>query len=117
MANINDFFYVGNGIAMAGMSYDSNAIYMSGGLWEEDTTLAGVVERVPTNSTVTLSVFPNPATNSITLSSANGPISILDPVGRSYIIPRSGNTFDVSSLPSGVYFVSDMINRTKFVKQ
>jgi Secretion system C-terminal sorting domain/BNR/Asp-box repeat len=88
----------------------------SGGLWEEDTgAVAGVAEQEP--SPTTLSVFPNPATSSITLSSTNGPISILDPLGRVYKVPQSGNMLDISSLPSGVYFITDGYSRSKFVKE
>ena len=62
-------------------------------------------------------VYPNPAENTLTLNFPAGTISILDPLGRSYTVPRNGNTLDISSLPSGVYFVSDGKTRAKFVKE
>jgi hypothetical protein len=79
-----------------------------------DLGVAGVTGNASTN---TLSVFPNPATSSITVESTNGPVSILDPLGRNYVVPQSGNTLDISSLPTGVYFVSDGYSRAKFVKE
>ncbi len=62
-------------------------------------------------------IYPNPATNVLNLESPSGNISILDPLGRNYSVPRNGNTLDISSLPSGVYFVSDGVSRAKFVKE
>jgi hypothetical protein len=64
-----------------------------------------------------LMVFPNPATNAIQVIPATGEISILDPLGRIYELPRTANTLDISSLPPGVYFVSDGLSRAKFVKE
>ncbi len=61
--------------------------------------------------------YPNPATSSISITNSNGPLSILDPLGRSYEVKQTGNTLDVSALPSGVYFVSDGHTRAKFVKE
>ena len=89
-------------------------------LWRLDLSLAssvpaGVAEREPYSST--LSIFPNPAANSITVASANGTILILDPLGRNYSVPKNGNMLDISSLPSGVHFVSDGVSRAKFVKE
>ncbi len=62
-------------------------------------------------------VYPNPSENTLTLDFPAGTISILDPLGRSYTVPRNGNTLDISLLPSGVYFVSDGNTRAKFVKE
>lgn len=64
-----------------------------------------------------IQIYPNPAMNSITITSCAGPISILDPLGRSYEVLQTGNTLDISSLPSGVYFVSDGNSWAKFVKE
>ncbi len=64
-----------------------------------------------------ISIFPNPATNKIQISSAEGDISILDPLGRNYPVKQTGNALDISSLPSGVYFIRDGVSRAKFVKE
>ena len=61
--------------------------------------------------------YPDPAMNTIVLESPLQNVSILDPLGRIYSVPRNGNTLDVSSLPGGVYFLSDGVNRAKFVKE
>jgi hypothetical protein len=71
----------------------------------------------PVISQNNLTIFPNPATNEIQINSSERNISILDPLGRSYETNRSGNTLDISSLPSGVYFVSNGHTRAKFVKE
>ncbi len=62
-------------------------------------------------------IYPNPATNEIQVTSSEGNISILDPLGRSYEVKQTSNTLDVSALPSGVYFISDGVSRAKFVKK
>jgi hypothetical protein len=64
-----------------------------------------------------LQIIPDPATGSITVKGSAGPFTIFDPLGRSYQMPGMANTLDISSLPSGVYFVSDGLSRAKFVKE
>ncbi len=89
------------------------------------TTADGIFRYVPGASSVettisspdNFTIFPNPATNEIQITLSEGNISILDPLGRSYEVKQTGNTLDVSSLPSGVYFVSDGQMRAKFVKE
>ena len=63
------------------------------------------------------SIVPNPATNEITIIGGSGLFTIFDPLGRSYSVPQNGNELDISSLPSGFYFVSDGISGAKFVKE
>jgi hypothetical protein len=63
------------------------------------------------------SIVPNPARNTITITPSIGPFSILDPLGRSYEVKQAGDVLDISSLPSGVYFVSNGVSRAKFVKE
>jgi len=77
---------------------------------------ASSVETV-VSSPENFTIFPNPATDKIQITSAERSISILDPLGRSYEVKQTGNTLDVSSLPPGVYFVSDGHTRAKFVKE
>ncbi len=108
-------FYSSKGVTVAGMTYDDNGVLADGGLWEEDTAEAGVAKQEPSSSI--LRIFPNPAANNITVAPTTGTILILDPLGRSYSVPKNGNTLDISSLPSGVYFVSDGVSPTKFVKE
>ena len=62
-------------------------------------------------------IYPNPATEKVSVTFSTGPLSILDPLGRSYEVSQTGNKLDISSLPSGVYFVSDGRSRAKFVKE
>jgi hypothetical protein len=62
-------------------------------------------------------ITPNPATGFIKIEGSSGPFTIFDPLGRSYQMPGTANTLDISSLPSGVYFVGDGLSHTKFIKQ
>ncbi len=62
-------------------------------------------------------IYPNPATNKISVAGINGPFNILDPLGRTYSVLKNGNTLDVSALPSGVYFISDGHTGAKFIKE
>ena len=100
------------------------------------STVLAYLEPIPSRVTPTVStqqnltLYPNPATNVLNLVSLAGTISISDPLGRSYAVPTTpqppptslrsaggGVTVDISTLPSGVYFVSDGVNRAKFVKE
>lgn len=76
-------------------------------------------------------IVPNPAQNEITIicggkDATTHAFTISDPLGRSYSLPTTPNpllekegaiTFDISSLPSGVYFVSDGVSGAKFIKE
>ena len=71
-------------------------------------------------------IIPNPAQNEITIVGGSGTFTVSDPLGRVVLRqPPSPNplpegedyTIDISSLPSGVYFVSDGISAAKFVKE
>ncbi len=87
------------------------------------SNLVAYLEPVPSSvnapdiSQQNFSIFPNPTTVKIQITSSEEKISILDPLGRSYEVKQTGNTIDISSLPSGVYFVSDGKRRAKFVKE
>ncbi len=109
-----------SGRVLASVRTDSN-----GG----DYSLLAYLETVPskvnesTASQTDFEIYPNPATNILNLISPSVTISILDPLGRGYEVKQTGNTLDVSSLPTGVYFVSDggrtnaAPSRAKFVKK
>ncbi len=108
------FAVTGSGRVLASIEKDGN--YMG------SSSLA-YLEQIPSDVKATASVqndfavFPNPAINEIQIPSNAEKISILDPLGRAYNIKRAGNTLDISSLPPGVYFVSDGVKRAKFVKE
>jgi hypothetical protein len=70
-----------------------------------------------TDTVPAFSIYPNPAVNSITVTPSGNPIAIFDPLGRSYDVKQTGNSLDISTLPPGVYFVSDGVSRAKFVKE
>lgn len=81
----------------------------------------GIAETSVTDET--MHVFPNPATQNITVSSvaAQHPLQILDVLGREVkngTVPASGSlTLDISDLPSGLYYVSDNHSHAKFLKE
>jgi photosystem II stability/assembly factor-like uncharacterized protein len=79
--------------------------------------LTGVLERPNDQQQLSITCYPNPALSILHIESSVGPMTISDPLGRSYEVKQSGNTLDVSALPSGVYFVSDGHTRAKFVKE
>ncbi len=82
-----------------------------------DSIKSNVSSSLITSNNDKILVSPNPSSNIIEVFHSFGTLSILDPLGRSYEVKRSGNTLDVSGLPLGVYYVSDGVSRTKFVKE
>jgi hypothetical protein len=68
-------------------------------------------------------LYPNPATSSVTLTGveAGRIVHLLDMLGREVlrsIVPADGSLrLDVSSLPPGIYIVSDGNAYTKFIKE
>ena len=67
----------------------------------------------PWQQPVTFSIAPNPSTNQITVTTtealSNSRIEIYDQIGRSVInhqIFSPATEIDISSLPTGLYFVS-----------
>lgn len=117
----NDLFYSAKGVTIAGMTYNDGGDE-GGGLWEEIWPTSGVQQAEPSSDT--LPVYPNPASAELTvagaaydLSSALGAIVIYDPLGREHPVSRNGNTVTTSSLPPGIYFISDGVHRAKFVKE
>ncbi len=82
--------------------------------------LAGVQVPLPVDSS--LKLFPNPATEQLTITSieAGMPIQILDVLGRevmSGVMPANGPLqFEVSILPSGTYYVIEGHTELKFIK-
>ncbi len=115
-----DKFYSAKGVTVAGRNYGT-ILATSGGLWEETWPTSGVAEQV--DSASSFRVFPNPAGSSITVERASGSVAVYDPLGRSCTTPQpppwkgGGVVLDVSGLPSGMYFVSDGVQRTKFIKE
>ena len=81
-----------------------------------DTTIVSLFEWVPTQgisnvSTQTINIYPNPASGKVTIelgSTSATTVSLIDMNGRalsSYSFQSPVSSFDVSGLPSGIYFV------------
>jgi hypothetical protein len=83
-------------------------------------TLSNIVS-VSYNAKTTLQVFPNPATNKLTIiGEINSEYVIFDPLGREILRgPLSDNStdIDVSNLPSALYFAKVKDASVKFFKQ
>jgi hypothetical protein len=63
-------------------------------------------------------VYPNPATSVIYTSLSTAVAKVVDALGRTCDVrTTSTNAFDVSTLPPGVYYVTDEKQRARFVKQ
>ncbi len=81
---------------------------------------SGGVSAAP-NLSANLRAFPNPASGELQIMGAQtGEIHLFDLMGRermSGTTDGSGTTLDVSTLPSGMYFVSDGFSKVKFVKE
>jgi Secretion system C-terminal sorting domain len=113
---INAIGVTGSGRIIASIVLDTNSLtYNSAVLAYLEPVPSSVAQTVSTQANFTL--YPNPATNILNIASPAGTISISDPLGRSYAVPRNGNALDISTLPPGVYFVSDGVSRAKFVKE
>ena len=81
-----------------------------------DTTIVSLFEWVPTQgisnvSTQTINIYPNPASGKVTIelgSTSATTVSLIDMNGRtlsSFSYQTPSFSFDVSTLPSGIYFV------------
>ena len=66
---------------------------------------------------VLLHVVPNPSTNYIQVSGFEGNATIYDITGNSVGEVKHNEKFNVTYLPSGVYFVRTATQATKFIKQ
>lgn len=67
-------------------------------------------EAVPTtNSTTPISIYPNPATTTLTITGSINKVQIINMLGQTVYTNQYSNTtkitIDISSLPTGVYFV------------
>ena len=92
------------GYAVGGAYYpESTILYTNNGGYP-----LGEIDHSPASGT--LSIFPNPATSSITVETASHAtgISILDLSGRELLqkaVPGTKFTMDITTLPSGLYLV------------
>ena len=65
-------------------------------------------------------LYPNPATNSVTIHTASTTVTLYDMTGRTVLSreARNGNTtIDISSLPQGVYFLKTATHTAKLIKK
>lgn len=85
----------------------------------------GCYEWIPGNAIpgveeTSISIYPNPATSTITLSGINGNVVIYDIMGKkvkTMDISEGFATIDVSSLPNGLYIIHAGTASTKFIKK
>ncbi len=63
-------------------------------------------------------VYPDPATSVLYLDDAYPDLQLYDPLGRKYPVRMTGNAMDISSLPTGIYYLYDgLAARAKFLKE
>lgn len=110
---ISSVAVTGSGRVLAVIVSDSN--YLGSNVLAYLETTSSIVTDAP-HTENGLTLFPNPSTSVLTVDRKECAISILDPLGREYSVPKNGRTLDVSSLSSGIYFVTDGNGSAKFVK-
>lgn len=75
--------------------------------------------RVDENGGIT--VYPNPASASVTVAASSGDIQIFNSAGKAVLKQISSGAktiIDIRSLPSGIYFIVDAKgNRERFIKE
>ena len=96
-------FHCGNN---SGASDKYGTIYVL----EEGTT---AINEVVTNP---ISVFPNPATDVLTIEGLNGAAEVFDVNGKK-VMDITNGTFDVSELSKGTYIVKSEKYNTLFIKE
>jgi photosystem II stability/assembly factor-like uncharacterized protein len=90
-------------------------------IFRREPVEAGV--NLPEQPAMLTQVFPNPASSSIIVTSfqAGSTVRLLDMIGRVVLqkVVPVGNalTLDVSSIPSGLYYIDDGVIHAKFVKE
>ncbi len=72
---------------------------------------------VPNAQDSAVAVYPDPATNWLSVMGFKGAVAVLDGLGRTRNCPMHNGKLDISLLPAGIYYVSDGRHRAKFVKQ
>lgn len=87
------------------VAYMDGGNYNKGTVMKYDSVFVGINEQQESR----LSLYPNPATDKITIESAKfGNLSIMNLTGQKLIsqqVSELKTVIDISSLPSGVYFV------------
>ncbi len=69
------------------------------------------------NAATQISIFPNPASGSISIDGLTEQAIVYDAVGRAVLTINTNGLVDVSQLIPGVYFVKTSTETVKFVKQ
>lgn len=85
-------------------TFDTNNVLVTQGLQQQSDFTSNVVE-VPAT---TLTLWPNPARESVTISDSKSPIErieIFDAVGKLVVTYAQKNTFSVAPLAAGSYVV------------
>lgn len=85
-------------------TFNNNNALVTQGMHQDNALPTNVVEQNPT----TLTLWPNPARESVTISGSKSPIErieIFDAVGKLVVTHTQKNTFSVAQLASGSYLV------------
>ena len=85
-------------------TFDTNNALVSQGMHQDNTQPTNTIEQSPT----LLTLWPNPARESVTISGSKSPIErieIFDAVGKLVVTHTQKNTFSVAPLAAGSYVV------------
>lgn len=77
---------------------------------------SGVV-LVPEDVADRLDIYPNPATNWLTVGGFSRHLIIYDALGREHFCIWDSGKLNIGNLPMGIYYVSDGTHRARFVKE
>jgi photosystem II stability/assembly factor-like uncharacterized protein len=78
---------------------------------------SNVVNALSKPSAELIAVYPNPATNELTVTGAKGRPYVVDVLGRAYACTWQSGKLNIAGLHSGVFYVTDGISHARFIKQ
>jgi hypothetical protein len=64
-----------------------------------------------------IAVYPNPATNELTVTGAKGRPYVVDVLGRIYACAWQSGKLNIASLHRGVFYVTDGVSHARFIKR
>lgn len=115
--DLTSFSYEGQGVVRIGLPTPAGAVWDSVGIATSSVSGVGVNEL----EALKISVFPNPATQTITIQSMSlEQLVITDLIGKVVMTTKKEQeiqTFEIAHLPSGTYFICQGNSVVKFIKK
>ena len=114
--NLTSFSYVGERVVRIGLPTPAGAVWDSVGIATSNVSGASIGEVQPAD----VSVYPNPASESITIcSNSFDHVLVTDLLGKTILTEskeQETKIIEVSELPSGTYFIRHGQSVVKFIK-